>query len=82
MINIKLSNDIFIAFITIVGVFVITVILQFVMIINNYYRATRIDNYYNCAIVSAEELKELKKANNRKGLIIFLICLLIFGLVA
>lgn len=60
---------------------IITIVLHFTLLLNAYWRAIRIENFYNTEIVPAEEMAELKKRIMRRDLIIFLACLAVVGLI-
>jgi hypothetical protein len=64
-----------------VGTLLITVILHAVLLLTNYLRYSRIENFYNFLIVPQEEIDALKKQKNRRDLIIFICSLLIVGLI-
>jgi hypothetical protein len=59
----------------------LTLILQAVLLLTNYIRASRIENFYNFQIVSQEELDNIKKQKNRRDLIIFLCSIAFVGLI-
>lgn len=58
----------------------ITMTLHIFLLITNYIRAVKIDQYYSIQIVSDEELIEIKKQKNKRNLIIFLAIIMIFAL--
>jgi hypothetical protein len=60
--------------------FVVAVILHAGMIVFNFLRTSRIDNYYNSFIVLPEEIETLKKKTNRRDLVIFCVTTAIVGL--
>jgi hypothetical protein len=62
-----------------VAALVITALLHIGLLILNYLRAARIENFYNFMIVSQEELSVIKKQKNKRDLIIFLTSCLIIG---
>jgi uncharacterized membrane protein len=51
------------------------------LLICNYLRAARIENFYNFMIVDQEELNLIKKSKNKRDLIIFLTSCLIIGII-
>jgi hypothetical protein len=53
-----------------------TILLQFSMLIFNYIRTSRIENFYGFMIIPQEDIDNLKKKKNRRDLIIFL-CIVI-----
>lgn len=65
------------------GVFalVVTAILHIGLLICNYLRASRIENFYNFMIVSQDELALIKKQKNKRDLIIFLTSCLVIGII-
>lgn len=56
-------------------------ILHVVLLVTNYTRAAKIDNFYSVQIVSDEELTALKKKKNKRDLIIFLAVIMILVLI-
>ncbi len=55
--------------------------LHIVLLVTNYTRAAKIDNFYSVQIVSDEELTALKKKKNKRDLIIFLAVVLVVVLI-
>jgi flagellar biogenesis protein FliO len=55
--------------------------MQAILLVGNYIRVARIENFYNFMIVPQEELDTIKKQKNRRDLIIFLCAILLVGLV-
>jgi hypothetical protein len=55
-----------------VSAILITLILHATLLLTNYIRTSRIENFYNFQIVSQEDLDLIKKQKNRRDLIIFL----------
>lgn len=56
-------------------------ILHIVLLVTNYTRAAKIDNFYSVQIVSDEELTALKKKKNRRDMFIFLAVVLVIVLI-
>jgi uncharacterized membrane protein len=56
-------------------------VLQATLLLTNYIRASRIENFYNFQIVSQEELTFIKKQKNRRDLIIFLCTIVLVGII-
>ncbi|MDR0674870.1 MAG: hypothetical protein LBF36_01220 [Mycoplasmataceae bacterium] len=59
----------------------LTIVLQATLLLTNYIRASRIENFYNFQIVSQEELTFIKKQKNRRDLIIFLCTIVLVGII-
>lgn len=55
--------------------------LHVILLVTNYTRAAKIDNFYSVQIVSDEELTALKKKKNKRDLIIFLAVVMILVLI-
>lgn len=55
--------------------------LHVILLVTNYTRAGKIDNYYSVQIVSDEELTAIKKKKNKRDLFIFLAVVMIIVLV-
>jgi hypothetical protein len=51
------------------------------LLLTNYIRASRIENFYNFQIVPQEELNLIKKQKNRRDLIIFLCTIAFVGII-
>ncbi len=51
---------------------IVSFIVHIVLLVTNYTRAAKIDNFYSVQIVSDDELTALKKKKNRRDMIIFL----------
>lgn len=66
-------NDFFITFLIFMFVLIISFLLHIYIVIGNYWRAAKIDNYYGQYIVSNEEIQALKKKVNRRYMIIYLV---------
>jgi hypothetical protein len=64
-----------------VAALIITAALHIGLLVCNYLRAARIENFYNFMIVPQEELNVIKKQKNKRDLIIFLTSCLIIGVV-
>jgi uncharacterized membrane protein len=64
-----------------VGALLLTAVLHVTLLICNYLRASRIENFYNFMIVNQEELDLIKKNKNKRDLIIFLTSCLVIGIV-
>lgn len=55
--------------------------LHVILLVTNYTRAAKIDNYYSVQIVSDEELNAIKKRKNKRDLFIFLAVVMILVLI-
>ncbi|XQP55700.1 MAG: MSC_0882 family membrane protein [Mycoplasmoidaceae bacterium] len=55
--------------------------LHVILLVTNYTRAAKIDNYYSVQIVSDEELRAIKKRKNKRDMIIFLAVVMIIVLI-
>lgn len=64
-----------------IGALFITVLLHAWLLLSNYIRCARIENYYNFMIVPQEELNTLKKQKAKRDLIIFLCAIVLVGLI-
>lgn len=60
---------------------IITGLLHVGLLVCNYLRAARIENFYNFMIVNQEELNVIKKQKNKRDLIIFLTSCLVIGVI-
>ncbi|XQP55430.1 MAG: MSC_0882 family membrane protein [Mycoplasmoidaceae bacterium] len=60
---------------------IIAFFLHVILLVTNYTRAAKIDNFYSVQIVSDEELTALKKKKNKRDLIIFLAVIMVIVLV-
>nr|QIQ09948.1 hypothetical protein PlMoll_1110 [uncultured Mycoplasmataceae bacterium] len=54
-----------------VAVVIGTFIMQVCMLLGNYIRYTRIENFYNFVIINEEEITNLKKKTNRRDALIY-----------
>lgn len=70
-----------IAVIVISAAMITAFFMHVILLVTNYTRASKIDNYYSVQIVSDEELRALKKNKNRRDLYIFLAVVMILALV-
>ncbi|EDT49517.1 MSC_0882 family membrane protein [Ureaplasma urealyticum] len=59
----------------------LTFIIHLWLIFNAHHRVNRIQSYYVNEIISGEEIIQLKKQANRRGLVIFLVLSIILGLI-
>jgi len=59
----------------------ITLFLHIFLLIKNYARCSRIDNYYNQQLIPDAELAQLKKDTNKRDFIIFFVCIMVLVLV-
>lgn len=63
---------------------IITIFASFFMhiflLVTNHSRSGKIDSYYGVQIVSDDELREIKKMKNKRDLIIFFACVMVFVL--
>lgn len=64
-----------------VSTILLTIILQAILLLSSYVRASRIENFYNFQIVPQEELTLIKKQKNRRNLIIFLCAIALVGII-
>ncbi|MCQ3908076.1 MAG: hypothetical protein MJ200_00480 [Mycoplasmoidaceae bacterium] len=60
---------------------IIAFFLHVVLLVTNYTRAAKIDNFYSVQIVSDEELTALKKKKNKRDLFIFLAVVMVLVLI-
>lgn len=60
---------------------IIAFLLHVILLVTNYVRAGKIDNFYSVQIVSDEELNALKKKKNKRDLIIFLAVIMVIALI-
>lgn len=61
-----------------ISVILLTLFLHITLLITNYFRAIRIDNYYGVQIVSDSDINEIKKIKNKRNFIIFFTLALLF----
>lgn len=61
-----------------ISVISLTLFLHITLLITNYFRAMRIDNYYGVQIVSDSDINEIKKIKNKRNFIIFFTLALLF----
>ncbi|MDR2369100.1 MAG: hypothetical protein LBD63_00530 [Mycoplasmataceae bacterium] len=64
-----------------VATILLTIALQSTLLLTNYIRASRIENFYNFQIVPQEELTLIKKQKNRRDLVIFLCAIALVGII-
>lgn len=62
-----------VVFWTSVATILIVLLYHIFALASNFVRASNIDNYYNYQIVDPNEIKDIKKAKNRRDLFIFLL---------
>jgi flagellar biogenesis protein FliO len=55
--------------------------MQASLLVGNYIRVARIENFYNFMIVPQEEIDLIKKQKNRRDLVIFLCSIALIGLI-
>lgn len=70
-----------IAVIVISAAMITAFFMHVILLVTNYTRASKIDNYYAVQIVSDDELRALKKNKNKRDLYIFLAVVMILALV-
>jgi hypothetical protein len=70
-----------IIFWTAVSGILLTILLQSILLLGNYIRASRIENFYNFQIVPQDELNLIKKQKNHRDLIIFLCSIAFVGII-
>lgn len=61
-----------------ISVILLTLFLHIILLITNYFRATRIDNFYGVQIISDNDINEIKKNKNKRDFIIFFTLGLLF----
>ena len=61
-----------------ISVIFLTLFLHVTLLVTNYFRATRIDNFYGIQIVSDNDINEIKKSKNKRNFIIFFTLTLLF----
>ena len=61
-----------------ISVIFLTLFLHVTLLVTNYFRATRIDNFYGIQIVSDNDINEIKKNKNKRNFIIFFTLSLLF----
>lgn len=54
------------------GILIIAFAMHVWLLVSNYTRYSKMESYYNCPIVTSEELTTVKKSKNRRDLFIFL----------
>ena len=54
-----------------ISVILLTLSLHIILLVTNYFRAARIDNFYGVQIISDHDLNEIKKNKNKRNFIIF-----------
>jgi hypothetical protein len=64
-----------------VSAILLALFLQTTLLLTNYIRSSRIENFYNFQIVPQEELNLIKKQKNRRDLIIFLCTIAFVGII-
>lgn len=60
---------------------IVAFFLHVILLVTNYTRAAKIDNFYSVQIVSDEELTAIKKRKNKRDLIIFLAVIMVLILI-
>jgi hypothetical protein len=65
-----------------IAAFIITLVTHVSLLVANYIRTARIENFYNFMIVPQEEITAVKKQKNRRDMIIFLIVIGLVGFIA
>jgi hypothetical protein len=71
-----------IIFYSCIAALVLTLVTHVSLLVANYIRTARIENFYNFMIVSQEEITVIKKQKNRRDMIIFLIVIGLVGFIA
>lgn len=61
-----------------ISVIILTLLLHIILLITNYFRAARIDNFYGVQIISDSDINEIKKIKNKRNFIIFFTLTLLF----
>ena len=61
-----------------ISVILLTLFLHIILLVTNYFRATRIDNFYGVQIISDSDLSVIKKSKNKRNFIIFFTLALLF----
>lgn len=77
------SNVHFIILVVSIIVLFVAFFMHIFLLVNNYVRASKIDNFYNIQIVSDEELQAIKSKKNKRNAIIFIgviLCIALIGI--
>lgn len=61
-----------------ISIIFLTLFLHIILLITNYFRAARIDNFYGMQIISDSDINEIKKNKNKRNFIIFFTFALLF----
>lgn len=72
-------NHFFIVFLVIFLTLIFSLFAHCYLIVSNYIRYSKIDNFYNCHIIPNDEIEQLKSKIFKRDLIIFCVIIVVFG---